>query len=608
VPESQAQAADAWRAAACLAIDPVNIGGAVLRTDLGETTDLWLAMLSRLLPEGERLRRLPPHIDDERLLGGTDLTATLRAGKSVYARGLLEECATGILVLPMAERAPVQLAARLGAALDRRSVLLAREGQQREFATRFALVALDSGRNADERCAPRLLERLALHIDLGGLRPEELAMDDSACTPADIAAARERSAAIAAGEDALRALCATAAACGIDTLRAPLLALRVARAHAALEGNGAIESTDLEYAARVVIGPRATRIPQQAEEQEAAPGQRADDDTRDEQPPEQPPEPPTPPEAQQDEAEQRAENDKPPPPIEVGTLEETTQEAARAVIPADLLARLAAVETARARAGAAGRVGASVLARRRGRPAGVRAGQPGAGTRLNIVATLRTAAPWQRIRRQQARPGAPLVQVETGDFRVTWFRQRTETVTLFALDASGSSALHRLGEAKGAVELLLADCYVRRDQVAVLAFRGRGAELLLAPTRSLPRVKRSLASLPGGGGTPLAAGLEAAARLILQVRQRGQTPTLVLLTDGHANVALDGSGGRERAAADALLMARKLRALGTRALLIDTAPRPQALAQQVAAAMLARYLPLPHADARSMVKAVQRAG
>jgi magnesium chelatase subunit D len=248
------------------------------------------------------------------------------------------------------------------------------------------------------------------------------------------------------------------------------------------------------------------------------------------------------------------------------------------------------------------------MARRRGRPAGVRAGQPGAGTRLNIVATLRTAAPWQRIRRQQARPGAPLVQVETGDFRVTWFRQRTETVTVFALDASGSSALHRLAEAKGAIELLLADCYVRRDQVAVLAFRGRGAELLLAPTRSLPRVKRSLASLPGGGGTPLASGLEAAARLVLQVRQRGQTPTVVLLTDGHANVALDGTGGRERAAADALLMARKLRALGARTLLIDTAPRPQALAQQIAATLVARYLPLPHADARAMAKAVQHAG
>ena len=96
------------------------------------------------------------------------------------------------------------------------------------------------------------------------------------------------------------------------------------------------------------------------------------------------------------------------------------------------------------------------------------------------------------------------------DFRMTRFQQRTRTTTIFVVDASGSSALNRLAEAKGAVELLLADCYVRRDQVALLAFRGKEAELLLPPTRSLVRAKRSLAGLPGGGGTPLAAGIDAA--------------------------------------------------------------------------------------------------
>jgi magnesium chelatase subunit D len=95
---------------------------------------------------------------------------------------------------------------------------------------------------------------------------------------------------------------------------------------------------------------------------------------------------------------------------------------------------------------------------------------------------------------------------------VSRFKQRRETTTIFVVDASGSAALHRLAEAKGAVELLLADCYVRRDRVAMLAFRGKGAELMLPPTRSLVRAKRSLAGLPGGGGTPLAAGMDAAAR------------------------------------------------------------------------------------------------
>ena len=148
------------------------------------------------------------------------------------------------------------------------------------------------------------------------------------------------------------------------------------------------------------------------------------------------------------------------------------------------------------------------------------------------------------------------------DFHITRYRERRETTTIFAVDASGSSALNRLAEAKGAVELLLADCYVRRDRVALLAFRGAGCELLLPPTRSLVRAKRGLAGLPGGGGTPLAAGIDAAAALADAVRRRGETAVVVLLTDGRANVGRNGTGGRERAMADAMSAARQLATMG----------------------------------------------
>ena len=110
------------------------------------------------------------------------------------------------------------------------------------------------------------------------------------------------------------------------------------------------------------------------------------------------------------------------------------------------------------------------------------------------------------------------------DFRVTRYKQRTQTLTIFVVDASGSTALNRLAEAKGAVELLLADCYIRRDQVAVVAFRGRKAEILLPPTRSLVRAKRGLAGLPGGGGTPLARRSRPRRPLAMLARRRGETP------------------------------------------------------------------------------------
>ena len=199
------------------------------------------------------------------------------------------------------------------------------------------------------------------------------------------------------------------------------------------------------------------------------------------------------------------------------------------------------------------------------------------------------------------------VQVRSEDFRITRFKQREETTTIFVVDASGSSALHRLAEAKGAVELLLADCYVRRDRVALLAFRGRGAELLLPPTRSLVRAKRSLASLPGGGGTPLASGIGAAATLADAVRRRGETPTVIFLTDGHANVSRDGSGSRVHAEEDAIVAAKVMRAAGFKALLLDTSPRPQPLARRIADEMGARYLPLPYADATMLSRAIRTA-
>ncbi|TVQ85178.1 MAG: VWA domain-containing protein, partial [Chromatiaceae bacterium] len=197
------------------------------------------------------------------------------------------------------------------------------------------------------------------------------------------------------------------------------------------------------------------------------------------------------------------------------------------------------------------------------------------------------------------------VEVRHDDFRVTRYRQRSETTTIFVVDASGSAALHRLAEAKGAVELLLADCYVRRDRVAMVAFRGPSAELLLPPTRSLVRAKRGLAGLPGGGGTPLAAGIDAAIELADGVRRRGGTPVIVLLTDGRANVNRAGIGGRAQATEDALSAARALRAVDLKALVVDMSPRPRPEAETLAREMGAVYLPLPHADASALSGAVK---
>lgn len=574
---SDAPGAAAWQdatlAAALVAIDPLGLGGVLVRARPSPVRDRWLGLLRALLPAGMGLRKLPPSVGDDRLLGGLDLAATLRAGRPVAQRGLLAESHGGLLLVPMAERLTPAVAARLVAVLDRREVVAEREGLALRDRAEIGIVAFDEGAGEDEAPPASLAERLGLVVRLEGLPVGE------ASAPAfgaeEITRARQRLAAVTAGEDAIEALCAAALALGIGSLRAPLLALAAARANAALAGRGAVAEEDLAAAARLVLAPRATRLPGAEEDP----------------PPDQAPDEP-PPGDDQPESES---------PDDTRELADLVLAAAVASLPRGLLAALAGGGPRRAASG--GKAGAAKVSIRRGAPIGSRPGMPGNGTRLALLDTLRAAAPWQRLRRAANGHDGPRILVRREDFRVRRFRERSETTTIFLVDASGSAALARLAEAKGAVELLLADCYVRRDRVALIAFRGQAAELLLPPTSSLVRARRCLAALPGGGGTPIAAGLDAARLLAEAVLRRGGTPVLVLLTDGRANVTRAGTPGREAAEAEALAAARAIAGLQVAAVLIDTSPRPQPQAERLAAALGARYLPLPYADASAMSRA-----
>jgi magnesium chelatase subunit D len=578
--------ARAWRrafeAAALFAIDPAGLGGINVRASAGPARDAWWAALRAALPPDAPVRRVPLHATDGRLLGGIDLPATLRAGRPVAERGLLAEADGGVLVLAMAERVSPGTAARVAAVLDRGELAVERDGLGVRVASRFGVVALDEGLEPEERPPAALLERLAFHVEPPGRLPGP--DDGTHLLPAagSLAALRARYARVAIGADAVEALCTVAERLGIGSLRVALYAVRAARAAAALAGHDRVEGDDAALAGQLVLAPRARRVPQA----------------------EAPPEPPPPsPESQAADAPDNA----PPNSESLPPLEDLVLAAVQAAIPAGLLDTLR-VAAAQGRAPTSGASGAWQKSGLRGRPGAVRRGEPRGGARLNLVETLRAAAPWQKLRRSHGdAPGAAgrRVQVRAEDFHVTRHETRAETTTVFVVDASGSAALHRLAEAKGAVELMLADCYVRRDRVAVVAFRGKGAELVLPPTRSLVRAKRGLAGLPGGGGTPLAAGLDLATGIVDAVRRRGGTPTVVLLTDARANVARDGAPNRARAEQEALVAARRLRAAGAAALLVDTAPRPQPFAREIAGALGGRYLPLPHADSRTLRHAVR---
>ena len=194
----------------------------------------------------------------------------------------------------------------------------------------------------------------------------------------------------------------------------------------------------------------------------------------------------------------------------------------------------------------------------------------------------------------------PKVAIRREDFRIRRFIEKTGTTVIFLVDASGSAALQRLSEAKGAIELLLAESYARRDRVCLIAFRGAGTDMLLPPTRALARAKRVLAALPGGGGTPMATAIDVGLQQALATRRDGSSPLVVVLSDGRANIARDGTPGRPGAERDALAAAAVFAQFGISALFVDTSPRGEAVARRIADAMRARYVFLPYADASAL--------
>ncbi|NBT92995.1 MAG: magnesium chelatase ATPase subunit D, partial [Betaproteobacteria bacterium] len=307
-------------------------------------------------------------------------------------------------------------AARFGSVLDNGQVLLQRDGLDSVLPARIGLVALDEGADEAEQLPASLAERLAFHMRLDGQGEDEEGPQWSAD---EVLAARQRIGQVQMAPESVQALCAAAMALGIDSLRASLFAARAARAAAALAGSDTVEEEHIAVAARLVLAPRATRLPPAPEQQEPEPPQ------EEASPPEQAenPAPEPPPELAQEAQDGTKNEDKDdadsqaPDPQE---LAERVLEAARAAVPAGLLARLKIGALQRAKSPTSGSAGAEQKNALRGRPVGARKGEPRAGQRIHVLETLRAAAPWQRLRKSTLPPGqAPRIVVRKEDFHVT---------------------------------------------------------------------------------------------------------------------------------------------------------------------------------------------
>jgi len=555
---------------AVYATAPHALGGITVRSAPGPIRDSLLEELGALL-DPATIKRVPSTVAESRLIGGIDLTRTLATNTLCWEQGLVNQCHGGTLVLSMAERAERRVIAHLCSCLDRGEILVAREGMTREADAAFGVVALDEG-TEEEHPEAALLERLGLAIELDGISVRDLAL--CPWSAADIADARSRWRSVELGEAALSTIAVASIQLGVHSPRAMLQTAIIARIISALEHEQSVSDEQLHRAIALGMLHRATQLPLPPD----APADPAQEVT----------EPPA------EENKNSAEPEKQQVPPEDQLIEKIA-----ATLPKQLLDKLKGRAAARhAPQKSSGKAGTQQRNKQRGRPIGAMPGSPREGYKLNLMATLRACTPWQRLRQPVGEPRK--LRIQPSDIRVTRFKQPQETATVFVVDASGSSAFHRMAEAKGAIELLLTDCYSRRDSVALIAFKGTQAEVLLPPTRSLVRAKKVLAALPGGGGTPLAHAIELAEQLAATIQRQGITPTTVFFTDGMANIARDGTPGRPRAQADALSAAKRFEQLTSRTLLIDSSPRASSRARELASALNGNYLAMPHASATGL--------
>lgn len=581
------EAADRWDdsqlIAAMLATDPVGLKGVVIDAGPGPGRDAWLAQFRTLTDQTSRMVSLPANADEARVVGGLDLVSTLAEGKPVVSRGVLEQANGKTLLVRMAERLRSPTTHALADALDQGAIRLERDGFSCLAATSFLSILFNEGRE-DEPPSEKLLDRLAFRIRLDGIPSVCLAEAMVDFTPQQIARARAELPGVEISDDILRSFAAAALAVGAGSVRVLSFCMRASKALAALYKRDQVDAQDVETVARLVLGPRARTVPR-AEEPEQDEAQPERDDTEDPAPQGQ---------GQSDDAEQDSvETDVP--------LDDIIAEAvaAGAVSMQGMTAKLG---NQRQRAAASGRIGASTRSRQEGRPVGAEPGDPRAGGRLDVLATLRTAAPWRKLRPPPA--STSVVRVYPSDLRIRKYAHKTATSVIFLVDASGSSALNRLGEAKGAVEALLTECYARRDCVGLVTFKGNMADVTLPPSRSLTRARKAMAGLPGGGGTPLASALALGVQTALAERAAGRTPLLVLFSDAQANIALDGAAGRAQARDDAQNMARHIATQGISTLFFDTSPRPSPRAVALGKDLGATYVALPYADNDRINKAV----
>ena len=596
-----------------LAVDP-SLGGVVIPSAVGSGKSTLARAFADILPVDTPFIELPLNVTEDRLIGGVDLEATLAAGVRVVQHGVLSKAHKGVLYVDSLSLLDSSAVSHIMDAMSRGAVIVEREGLSEVHPADFMLVGTYDPTDGEVRMG--LLDRIGIIVPFAtqndyrarkkivsivmGKRDSEDTEDELRMLRGLIQAAKDQLPHVSMTNDQIKGLIQTAMSLGVEGNRVDIFAIRTAIASAALAQRTEVDDEDLKLAVKLVLVPRATRMPERE----------ANDDEM------QPPDEPPPPDEEVEAEDENAPPDNPDADAEEeqeetpDTIEELMMDAIETDLPDNIL-NISLASKKKAKSGSRG----EALNNRRGRFVRAQEGEMKSG-KVALIPTLISAAPWQASRRKEnekkgKKAGALIINKE--DVKIKRFRDKSGTLFIFMVDASGSMALNRMRQAKGAVASLLQNAYVHRDQVALISFRGKQAQVLLPPSQSVDRAKRELDVLPTGGGTPLASALFTGWETAKQARTKGITQIMfVMITDGRGNIPLQAAydptaekAPKEQLEKEIESLALSIQADGVASIVIDTQMNylSRGEAPRLAQKLGGRYFYLPNAKAEQIVEA-----